>query len=178
MMTFARATLILALSISGCSSSDSARDTSTAADSGGRDVGFKPDSGVKPEAGIKPEGGIKPDGAANSIQVTYGGNTIAVDLSKPQPVTLQGAVYARLSDVVLLALPQKTLDVLTADFAADDGYMPGMKSNCKGLTPIAGDKLAKGYVERQSHDMLWEADLNFPGCMALNGLAKIIIADK
>jgi hypothetical protein len=93
-------------------------------------------------------------------------------------VTVGGVSCARLSDVVLLAFPGKDLATLTADFADPTGYMPSQKANCQGYVPVGGDKLAKGYVELQSHNLKWDADLGFPGCLGVKGMSKIILASK
>ena len=161
--------LVLAAGVTlglGCGSDEtSVPDTGQTADLGGAD-------------GQKPDGGSRSDGGGVTVEVIYAGGSHTVDLSQPGPVTLDGTPYARLSDVVLLALPGQTLASLTADFEASDGFKPSEKANCTGLTPLDGDKLAKGYVHPTSRNMRWDDDLGFPGCMAVNGLGKIIIADK
>jgi len=182
-MTCVRATLIIVavagLWGTGCGSESTGSDIGKPAELGGKDVGVTPEAGVKPDSGITPEGGIKPDGGgANTVEVTYGGNSVKVDLTKPQPVTVGGVSCARLSDVALLAFPGKDLATLTADFASSDGFMPGEQVNCKGLVPVAGDKLAKGYVQLQGHRVVWDSDLGFPGCLSVKDLAKIILANK
>jgi hypothetical protein len=172
-MSFALA--IAVLWGTGCGSDGSpGLDTGTAADTGRTaELGPGQELGVKPEAGPKTEGG-----AGKTVIVTYGGSTYTVDVTKPQPVTLDGAPYARLSDVVLLALPGKAVANLAADFEGAGGFKPGSKANCATLIPVAGDKLAKGYAQIQSLNMRWDDDLGYPGCLAPKGLVKIILADK
>jgi len=183
-MRRARVTLIITAAVAGlwctgCGSQSTGPDIGQPAELGGQDVGVKPEGWIKPESGIKPEGGIRPEGgAANTVEVTYGGNSVKVDLTKPQPVPVGGVSCARLSDVALLAFPGKDLATLTADFASSDGFMPGQQANCKGLVPIAGDKLAKGYVQLQGHRVVWDSELGLPGCLSVKDLAKLILADK
>jgi hypothetical protein len=183
-MTPTRLLLVAALAgilSSGCGSESAPNpDTGKAADLAGQN-----ELGVKPEGGVQPDGGVgsdaaKPDSgpAGKTVEVIYSGATHKVDVSKPQPVPLDGTSYARLSEVVLLALPAKSLATLAADFEAADGVKSSSKSNCATLVPVPGDNLAKGYVHPETLNMRWDDALGYPGCLTLKGLAKIILTDK
>jgi hypothetical protein len=175
-MTRCRSKLRLAVSVAatlwvmGCGSASKPRT----------DIGSSSDTKpIASEGGTKSEGGIKSEGGGGkTVLVTYDSKSYTVDVSKPTPVVLDGASYARLSEIVLLALTGKALDTLSADFEGEGGFKPGTKSNCVGLIPVAGDKLAKGYVQVQSLQTRWDDDLGYPGCLAIKGLVKIILASK
>jgi hypothetical protein len=174
--------LMFTLCLSGCGTNESpAPDTGGMLD-GSSSVDREPmtETGAKTEAGAAAEIGMKPDdgGGGKTVAVVYNNQSTAIDLSKPQPVPLDGTFYARLSDVVLLALPDKTLDTLLADFEGSSGFRPGSKSNCDGLIPVAGETLKKGYIHPQSLILRWEDDLGYPGCMSVQGTVKIFISDK
>jgi hypothetical protein len=153
-------------------------DTSIIADLGpGHELSVKPEGGVT-EGGVKPEGGT-----GKTVIVTYNSSAFTVDVGKPQPVTIDSATYARLSDLVLLALPGKALaDLKLTDLEGSGGFKSSAKSNCTTGTPpvlpVAGDKLAKGYTQTESLNVRWDDDLGYPGCLSPKGLMKIVLADK
>jgi len=116
--------------------------------------------------------------AGPSVTVTYNGQAKVISLSQLTPVTFEGFASALLSDVVALALPSAAQDGLTADFMAADGFKPGSKSNCVGLVPVAGSELSKGYIDVSSRKLRWDLSLGYPGCLYVQDLAEIQIADK
>ena len=164
---------LVAILAAGCGSESTPPkpDTGVAADlAAGKELG------AGREGGVKPDGALKPDGAAagKTVLVLYGTSSTPVDVSKPTQVPLDGTTYSRLSDVVLLALPGKSLAALKLDdFEASDGFKPSTKANCVGLIPLAADKLSQGYVQPDSLNVRWDDALGFPSCMAPKGLAKI-----
>lgn len=118
------------------------------------------------------------DAATITVAVVYNGASTPVALAQVTPVTVAGTPHARLSDLVKLALPQKGLAALEADLEAGDGFRPGKSPNCTGLTPLAGDKLDRGYVHLQSRNLRWDDALALPGCMGLRDLARVLLSDK
>ncbi|MCK5795600.1 MAG: hypothetical protein KAI47_00340 [Deltaproteobacteria bacterium] len=116
--------------------------------------------------------------SAITVEVAFAGQTYEIALSEPAKVTLSGGTYARLSDVLGLALPQKDLKLLRVDFEASDGFRPGQSPNCPGITPIPGENLTKGYVHTESRNVRWDDSLGFPGCMGVSDLARILVSDK
>lgn len=121
----------------------------------------------------------KVDAAATQhLKVTYQGTDHDVDLSTLKPtVSDAGASAVLVSDVVQKALAGKSLATLKAGFRSADGYDPSSKSNCDGLLPVPGDKLAKGFVELAPLRLTWAADLKFPGCLYVKDIAQILISD-
>jgi hypothetical protein len=169
------------LALAGIGEAGCDSDSNPPADSAVSDTHVAGEASLAPDGGAKTEGGTTPDGnttAGKTVLVTYDGKSYTVDVSKPTPVVIDGVNYARLSDVVALALPGKAQDTLTADFEGEGGFRPGSKSNCIGLVPVAGEKLAKGYAQTESLNMRWDDDLGYPGCLAPKGLQKIILANK
>jgi hypothetical protein len=170
----------VALFVVSCGSSDKNQIPDAKA---AQEAGSKQEAGAKGEAGGPLEAGGKPEaGSGKTVDVIYDGKTTAVDLSKPTPVVgTDGNSYARLSDLVLLALPGKALNTLVADFESSEAtgsYKPGSKDNCKNLIPLPGEKMDKGYIHPQSRRLIWDEGLGFPGCMSVKDLAKIILVNK
>lgn len=160
----------------GCDS-----DSHPPSDSAVADTRVSGEASLAPDSGAKTEGGTTTDGntiTGKTVVVTYDGKSYTVDVSKPTPVVIDAVSYARLSDVVALALPGKAQNTLSADFEGEGGFRPGSKANCLGLVPVAGEKLAKGYVQTESLNMRWDDDLGYPGCLAPKGLQKIFLANK
>jgi hypothetical protein len=143
------------------------------------DTGVTGDVGPRTESGAKSEGGSSTEGSAGkTLVVTYGGKSYTVELSKLTTVTIDATSYDKLSDVVASSLPSASLSSLLADFEGIDGFKPSSKSNCVSIIPIAATNLALGYVQPQSLLMRWDDSLGYPGCLAVKGLAKIILTDK
>ena len=119
------------------------------------------------------------DGAAGkTVKVTYKAQSTVVSLAQPTPVTFLGTKHARLWDVIQLAVAGVTQDKLTADFVSSDGFKPGSKSNCAGLVPVPGANLAKGYIDVSTRRLSWDPSLGYPGCLSVQDLAEILVADK
>jgi len=112
-----------------------------------------------------------------TVTVTYGGQKKVVGLNQPTPVTFEGFPSVRMSDVVLLAFPAVNASGVTMDFMAGDGFKPGSKSTCDGLIPVAGTEMVKGYIDVSSRKLRWEFSLGYPGCLYVQDLAEIQIAD-
>ena len=130
------------------------------------------------DSGSPADSGAESDGGSRTVEVIYQTKSTPVDLGKPAPVSLEGSSYARLSEVVLLALPGKNLELLLVDFEAGDGFKPSKNVNCATLFPLAGSTLPKGYVNLQSGNVRWEDSLAYPGCAGVKNLAKILVSDK
>lgn len=115
--------------------------------------------------------------STKAIDVTYQGNTTAVELSQVTPVDFNGAPHARLSDVISIALPDAVQDTLAADFVGGDGFKSGQDSNCTDLIPYSGENFDKGYIDLSDYRLYWETDLNLPGCMKVKNLAEVLLTD-
>ncbi len=119
-------------------------------------------------------------GSVNSLQgrilkVVVGETATDVDLGDLELVDAEGVQAVRLGDVIRAA----GLDPLTDDYVADmvsvDGFHPGAKTPCKGLVPIDLAMLDKAYIAEFTGETLWDAALDYPGCMKVGGLAKIVL---
>jgi hypothetical protein len=113
-----------------------------------------------------------------TVQVTYSGRTTTVALSQPTPVTFEGTLHARLSEVVALALPGQAQSALEADFQASDGFRASMKSNCQGVVPVAGTVFTEGYIDINTRKLRWDTSLMYPGCLYVKDLAEILLSEK
>jgi hypothetical protein len=118
-------------------------------------------------------------GAAQHLKVTYRETDHDVNLSTLKPLVADAGTSAvLLSDVVQSALPGTSLATLDTNFRAEDGFDPASKSNCNGLLPVSGEKLAKGFVDLATRNLAWAAELQLPGCLHVKGLAQVLLADK
>jgi len=156
-----------------CGSSDPVADARPAADSAAVDRGAKAERTVPLDGGLAGEGI-----AGKSVEVIYLGKSHVVGLNQPKPVMSNGVAYARLSDLVAIALPGKDQTTFGVDFESSDGFKPTNSPNCTTLIPMPGANLAKGYVQVESRLLAWDEDLGYPGCMSPKDVAKILLADK
>lgn len=113
-----------------------------------------------------------------TIKVTYNGASTDVALDQPTAVTMDGASYARLSEVVMLAVTNRPIEQLAANFLASDGFDPASRDNCATLLPIGGDLLRQGYIDPVTRNVKWDESLQYPGCLSLRDTAEIKVSDK
>jgi hypothetical protein len=69
------------------------------------------------------------------------------------------------------------LSAITLDFEASDGWTPSMSTSCESIVPIPGSNAAQGGVDRTTHDMGWDTALDYPGCMSVEDVMLITVAD-
>jgi len=121
---------------------------------------------------------VLPD-AGKSIQVIYGGNSNTVDLGKLPTTDIDGVPYVRLSEVLVAAVPGKTVEELQIiDFVAADGFTPSSRDHCLALLPVFGPTLAQGYIEPTRGNLRWDSSLQYPGCMSVKSVEEILVEDK
>jgi hypothetical protein len=135
----------------------------------GLDAGTGEDAGVNADAG----------GGGPSVLVTYGGEQHAVALGSLATVDFAGAPHIKLSIAILAAFNGPSIAELKVDdLIADDGYTPTTRSNCDGMLPVAGEDTEQGFIEPDTRNLVWDAALTFPGCMAVDSLHEIKISDQ
>lgn len=116
---------------------------------------------------------------AVTVLVTYKGSATAVDLAQPTKVSVNGVDYAKLSDVVAIAVTSAAVDQLqVTNILASDGFNPASKPNCAALLPLDGAVLASGYIDPATRNLQWDEALTYPGCMSVTDTAEILVADK
>jgi len=116
---------------------------------------------------------------AKLLKVSYQGADHDVNVLALKPAAVDaGGGAVLLSEVVLSALPGKSLPALAAGFRAVDGFDPASKSNCDGLLPVPGDRLDRGFVSLATLNLAWAVELQYPGCLHVKALAQILLADK
>lgn len=116
--------------------------------------------------------------AGLKVKVTYQGSTTEVDINQGELHQNAGTDYSLVSSVILIALPSKAIADLQANFKAGDGYNPADKPNCATFVPVKGDTLKQGWITRSNRDLEWDPALGYPGCVAVNDLAEILVEDK
>jgi len=116
-----------------------------------------------------------PAGGIGTVDVTYDGATVEVDLELVEPVTIDDTEeeYARLSDVVAAAELGVALEDLQFDFYGSDGFHSGSTSTCVDTIPMPGELLVHGYVHRITRNMAWDEELDMPGCVHVDDLAEL-----
>ncbi len=110
-----------------------------------------------------------------TVEVVFGDVREDVDLSKATLEDVEGENYVTLTSVLQLALPNENLENLTYDFVAGDGFQPLDSTNCEGLIPLTGDLLVNGYIHPTSRNLIWDATLEYPGCLHIKDLAQILV---
>jgi hypothetical protein len=142
------------------------------------------DQSVQPgasDAAVSPGTDAGGDAAAAGpqLKITYQGTDHSVTVASVAPETLDGGTTAiGLADVVHTALPGKDLTTVTAGFLGSDGFDPATKSNCATLVPISGELLARATIDPTTLNLSWAAELQYPGCLYVKGLAQVTLTDK
>jgi hypothetical protein len=129
-----------------------------------------------PDAGSTPDGGP----AGLLVKVTYNGTSTDVDLSRLPTVVVAGVSFVRLSDVVTAAVTTTTIDLLTVtNFLGSDGFSSVSRPSCVGLLPIDGNTLLTlGYIDPATRNLYWDDTLGYPGCLSVNDVAEIVVANR
>lgn len=115
--------------------------------------------------------------AGLKLKVTYQSVEHTVDIATVAAET-SGSVLV--SNVVLKALPEQDLSLINATgFLGADGYDPTSKANCQaaGVLPVGGTDLDQAYLDPATLDLTWDAALAKPGCLNVDGLGQILLAD-
>ncbi|MBN2359140.1 MAG: hypothetical protein JXR83_06780 [Deltaproteobacteria bacterium] len=137
------------------------------------------DAGAGTDGGADAGGGsCIHSGAGVTVQVNYGGNQLPVDFSCVADTEFSGAAHKKLSDVILAAVTDRTIDQLKIDDLLAPGYSPTMRSNCDGMLPVSGANSELGFVLPATRDLVWDGSLMYPGCMNVDGLEEIRVSDQ
>ncbi|HCF58016.1 MAG TPA: hypothetical protein DFS52_08495 [Myxococcales bacterium] len=115
--------------------------------------------------------------AGKTVKVLWQGASTEVALDGLPTVEVAGTQAVRLTEVIAGVLGATPVAGLEADFTAADGFKPGSKSTCDGFIPVPGDKLAQGYIDPVSRNLVWDESLQFPGCLRVGDIAEIILTE-
>jgi hypothetical protein len=177
---------VAALAMSGCGGdSDGGSPAITAADGAASPDSSSVDDGGALDALQEPEAAIGQDSAASDVlfppglkvNVTYHGATTQVDLNQPPLLQDSGYDYSRVSDVIGIAVPDRALASLAADFVGSDGYNPQDKPGCGDFVPVVGQTLTGGWIDRKTRYLNWDPAVGMAGCVKLKDLAEILVSD-
>jgi hypothetical protein len=124
------------------------------------------------------EGDDKLSEGQQSIEVTYQGMTqiVSFDDLETQYLFNNQPVVA-LDDVIIGSGLVLDCAGLWMDFVGTDAYSPVCNDNCEGYAPVAGELAGQGYVERGTRRLLWEESLETPGCLSVQDVETIALAD-
>lgn len=109
------------------------------------------------------------------ITVVVDGSPTEVDLGGIELVETGEVTAARLGDILRAAGIEPADGGYVADIVSVDGFHPGAKTPCKGLIPLDLDLFDKGFIAEFTGETLWDEALDFPGCMHVNGLSRIVL---
>lgn len=109
------------------------------------------------------------------ITVVVDGSSTEVDLGEIELVETGEVTAARLGDVLRAAGVEPADGGYVADLVSFDGFHPGAKTPCKGLIPLELALFDKGFIAEFTGETLWDESLDFPGCMNVNGLSRIVL---
>jgi hypothetical protein len=112
--------------------------------------------------------------AGPTVDVTYNGDTVTVDLSEAEGDV---AGTASLADVIAAADLGVAVEALAFDFVASDGFRVSEAGNCAPFFPIAGDQLGAGAIEIATRNLSWDEAAGLPGCANVDDLATIEVTD-
>lgn len=110
------------------------------------------------------------------LTVTYDDTQARVVVEDMGTVEFDSSQVVSLDSLVTTSELVQSLDGMTYDFMATDGFMPSSKDNCKDYLPVDAATLQKGYLNPEDHQVYWDADLSMPGCASVKGLAVIQIS--
>jgi hypothetical protein len=118
--------------------------------------------------------GSEGDGAEwYTVEVTFEGTSHEVSLGSVVLADFEGTPMARVSDLIIEALPSEDHASLAAFFVAADGFRPEVQENCFGMLPVAWENLSRGYIDPTGHRLYWDSALGWPGCLSPRDLAVI-----
>jgi hypothetical protein len=112
------------------------------------------------------------------VNVTYGGDTQALDLGQARTTNVDGQALVQLASLALEAYPQLALGSIVVNFVAADGFVPANSPNCESLVPVLGMLIELGYIVPETRNLIWDETLQYPGCMSVTDTAEIQLADQ
>jgi hypothetical protein len=94
-----------------------------------------------------------------------------VFLEELDRVVLEDTLVCPLWDI-LLAAGLEADDILSMrfDFESEDGFRP----TSKGCEPLEGETLEFGYLDPETLNLAWDAELGLRGCYWVTGTARIL----
>jgi hypothetical protein len=124
------------------------------------------------------EGDDKLSEGQQSIEVTYQGMTQIVQFDDLETLYLfNDQPVVALDDVILGSGLVLECAGLWMDFVGSDAYTPVCNDNCASYAPVAGELAGQGYIERGTRRLLWEESLEHPGCLSVQDVETIALAD-
>ena len=118
------------------------------------------------------------ESTGSTVAVRYQDRDYPVDLAALDTVEVKGEAVVRLTEVFEASGVETALDRLVFDFMSEDEtFRSSDKSNCDQTIPLDGEKLAGGYIDPVTHNLVWDDDLGFSGCMYVNGCGYLLASD-
>jgi hypothetical protein len=104
-----------------------------------------------------------------TVAVALDGQTASVDLASiPGEV---GSTRVLLLTVVKTAFPSVDRKPLTFDLVGSDGFRPMSRPMCTRL--LTSDEIARARIDRVTHDVSYDPDLQLPGCYRVRAVVRI-----
>lgn len=114
-----------------------------------------------------------PSGEGQSVDVIFESKTVAVSLESLQTVDYKGADVVPLADVWNAAHGSVSPASLAFVFESDEGFKPSDKE----CADVPGTALDKGYLEKNTRNLVWDESLGFRGCYSVRGTKSITGVD-
>jgi len=112
-----------------------------------------------------------------TVEVSYLGSPIIVDLGDAEVVTFEGTDHVLVSEVLELAALGVEPEHLLVTFEASDGFQPEMSGNCEELFPIVATTTSHAYLELATRNLAWAEEAGVPGCASVDAVVRIHVTD-
>ena len=113
----------------------------------------------------------------SSIDVTYNDDTQTISLADLATTAIGESEVVLLQTILAEYDPVPSLESVTLDFEGSDGWMPGNSDNCVDTVPLDGSFADQGGIETGTRNLIWEEGADLPGCMGVDDVAVIHVAD-
>jgi len=111
------------------------------------------------------------------VDVTYGEESVTVDLGWAQVENVGGVDTVAVAEVVEMADLGLIVADLELDFVGSDGFRPSTNATCNVFFPIAGSEIDLAHIELETRNLIWDAEAGLPGCAYVDDIAQIVVSD-
>ncbi len=127
------------------------------------------DQSVNPGNSQNPSTDSGADASGVVVQVSYQGQSMAIDLGTLATTSYKGVNLVKLSDVWTASQINADRTTLEFEFVAEYGFKPSKK----GCADLSGAVLDKGYIDPASRNISWDESLGFEGCYSVRNTAQM-----
>jgi hypothetical protein len=110
------------------------------------------------------------------VSVEVGEQATSVAISDLTAQEINGVQAVSLIDVLTAGGVTDTTG-LVFDFEALDGFSPSDSENCADFVPVTADGVEYGYLDITDRRLLWQEASEFPKCLNVSDLSRIIVSE-